>query len=84
MIGPGAGLRQQGLVGNRRGVGVDLMQIAIGRDLVGLPDGLVEQYVKVTGAQGAQPHAGVGSRISRQQLLMGGKGYQGLAQRQNG
>ncbi|MNH25802.1 hypothetical protein D3C79_858220 [compost metagenome] len=72
VIGPGAGLRQQGLVGNRRGVGVDLVQIAIGRDLVGLPDGPVEQHVEVTGAQGAQPHAGVRPRIGRYELFMGG------------
>ncbi|MNZ52333.1 hypothetical protein D3C78_701780 [compost metagenome] len=72
VIGPDAGLRQQGLVGNRRGVGVDLVQIAIGRDLVGLPDSLVEQHVEVTGAQGAQPHAGVRPRIGRYELFMGG------------
>ncbi|MOA03315.1 hypothetical protein D3C78_1228160 [compost metagenome] len=52
-----AGIAQQCFVGGGWRIGVELTQIAIGSNLVGLPDFLIQQDIQVTGAQRAYTQA---------------------------
>ncbi|MNF47431.1 hypothetical protein D3C84_286330 [compost metagenome] len=83
VIGRDAARCQQGLVGNRWRIRIELAQITVGGDLVGVPDRAVQQDIQVAGTQGAQAQAGLDLAVLGDERRGHGLWDQGLAQGQD-